>query len=65
MVQVPALTSVTVDPLTVHTNVAKLENVTVNPEDAVALTKTDTTVIGSLLNAPNVIVWLRCATAKL
>ena len=38
MVQVPALSSVTVDPLTVHTDVVSEAKLTDRPEDAVALT---------------------------
>jgi hypothetical protein len=56
IVQVPIATSVTVSPLTVHTETVCDENVTGNPDDAVALTVKGLSLSARSLSAPNVIV---------
>ena len=57
MEQVPAATSVIVNPETVQTAVELEVNVALNPELAVALNAKGTVPRMRLLNGPNVIVW--------
>ncbi len=65
MVQVPADTSVTVEPDTVQTGVVSEEKLTGNPEEAVALTVIDPVDSGTFDKAPNVIVCVPAVTWKL
>ena len=64
MVHVPAVTSVTVVPLTVQTGVVVEAKLTVRPELAVALTVTVPALIGVFGGPLNVIVCV-CSTVKL
>jgi hypothetical protein len=65
MVQVPAATSVTVVPDTVQIPVVWELKVTVNPEEAVALTANGAAPRTRAESAPNVIVCEACVTWKL
>ena len=62
--QVPPATSVTVEPLTVQTEVVSEEKVTASAEEAVALTAKGAAPNVLLASAPKVIVWLALATTK-
>jgi hypothetical protein len=64
-VQVPVATSVTVLPLTVQTAVVSDEELTGNPDDAVALTVNGREPSVRLLSGPNAIVWVAWLTLKL
>ena len=64
MVQVPVLTSLTVVPLTVHTEDVVVLKVTGNPDDEVALTVTGDWANLLLANAPKVIVCVAFDTVK-
>ena len=65
IVQVPAATSVTVEPDTVQTAVVADAKLTANPEEAVALTVNGGVPSVWFESAPKVMVWLPCVTWKL
>jgi len=65
IVHVPVVTSVTVLPLMVQTEVVSDEKETASPEEAVAVNANGGVPNGLFAIAPNVIVWLACVTAKL
>ena len=64
MVQVPVVSNVTLEPLTVHTDAVVDENVTVRPDVAVALTPTGdcVTVVSGI--AGKLIVWFAFVTVN-
>ena len=66
MVHVPAATSVTVLPLTVHTAGVSDEKLTGSPDDAIALTVNGAAPKVLALSAPKLIVWVsnELVTAK-
>ena len=65
MVHVPEDTIVTDEPLTVHTPMVWLENVTANPDDDVAdIATVDDGLKVWLAGVPKVIVWLALDTVK-
>ena len=57
MVHVPALTKVTVEPLTWHTGVVSDAKLTGNPDDAVAVTENGEVPNVRVASAPKVMVW--------
>jgi hypothetical protein len=65
-VQVPPPTKVTVDPLTVHTEVVALETVTVSPEVAEAVTVYVAPPVAAFVGAADVkvMVWVALATVN-
>jgi len=65
LVQVPAATSVTVEPDTVHTAGVVEPKLTVRPEDAVALTANGAVPNGWFESVPKAMVWLPFVTWKL
>ena len=62
MVHVPAATSVTAAPETVHTADVSDAKVTARPDDDVAFTVNGAVPNTAFESAPNVIVWLVCVT---
>ena len=65
MVQVPTVTSVTLAPETVQTDVVVEAKVTGRPEDALALTVNGVGLKERFESVPKLIVWLAWLTVKL
>ena len=65
MVQVPTVTSVTLAPEIVHTDMVVEAKITGRPEDALALTVNGVGLKERFESAPKLIVWLAWLTVKL